>query len=58
MRKLNTIKDDISIIAENGGILEYKNEQQVLFQLSLEQIKSTIRKTKGAYSVLWGKKSA
>ena len=59
--KLYPIKDDISIIAENGGIIKHNNQEHVLLQLTPENIKTTIlllRKTKGAHIVLCGKNCA
>ncbi|WP_136480712.1 HAD family hydrolase [Cognatitamlana onchidii] len=59
--KLYSIKDDISIIAENGGILDFENKKEVLFKLSSYQINSTvkaIRAIEGAHIVLCGKKTA
>tara|TARA_B100001057_G_scaffold494604_1_gene591555 strand:- start:321 stop:1127 length:807 start_codon:yes stop_codon:yes gene_type:complete len=59
--KLNYIKDDITIIAENGGLMLHKNEEEILFKLSKEDISNSIkvlRKVEDAYIVLCGRKSA
>lgn len=61
LHKLQPIKDDISIIAENGGIMKHNNKEQVLLQLTAENIKeavSLLRKIEGAYIVLCGKDRA
>ncbi len=59
--KLHTIKNDISIIAENGGLAKYKNQHLVLNSLDIEktmQLIPDLRKIKGTYIVLCGKKGA
>ncbi len=61
LEKLDTIKNDISIIAENGGIMKYDDKEHILLQLSNEHVKKAInilRTIKGAYIVLCGRKSA
>ncbi len=59
--KLHTIKDDISIIAENGGVLKYDSNAEVLLKLSAKNITTAIealRKIENIYIVLCGRKSA
>ncbi|CAH8284908.1 hypothetical protein EV196_101162 [Mariniflexile fucanivorans] len=59
--KLDVIKDDISIIAENGGMMKHNNEEHILLKLSLENIKNSIdvlRKIDSVFIVLCGRKSA
>ncbi|UKM65945.1 Cof-type HAD-IIB family hydrolase [Flavobacteriaceae bacterium GSB9] len=59
--KLAPIKDHISIIAENGGIMKYNNEEQILLKLTQANIKSAVellRTIEGAYIVLCGRKCA
>lgn len=61
LSKLPSISNDISIIAENGAIMQYKNDTSVLLQLSLDQISeciSQIREIKNAHVVLCGRKTA
>ncbi|WNH13616.1 HAD family hydrolase [Thalassobellus suaedae] len=61
LEKLDTIKHDISIIAENGGIMQHNNETNILLQLSTEDVLKTIktlRNIEGCYIVLCGRKSA
>jgi Cof subfamily protein (haloacid dehalogenase superfamily) len=61
LEKLNPIKNDISIIAENGGIMKFDNKEHILLKLSKKDIKKAIkllRKVDGAYIVLCGRKSA
>jgi len=61
VHKLALIKDDIFIIAENGGIAKKKDEIFVLNSLSVEKIKTIIpvlRTINDTYIVLCGKKSA
>lgn len=59
--KLNPIKDQISIIAENGGIMQCNNQIDVLLKLSRQNVlKSveTLRTAENCYTVLCGAKSA
>ncbi|WP_405293776.1 HAD family hydrolase [Algibacter sp. Ld11] len=61
VHKLDSIKHDISIIAENGGLMQHKNETNVLLKLSnVDVLKSIeiLRKTKDCYIVLCGRKNA
>ncbi|WP_147678284.1 HAD family hydrolase [Algibacter pacificus] len=61
VHKLDTIKHDISIIAENGGLMQYKNEINILLKLSSEDVFKSIeilRKIPGCYIVLCGRKAA
>jgi len=61
LSKLNTIKHDISIIAENGGIMKFNNEEHVLLKLSNTNIIKAIhllRNVENAFIVLCGRKSA
>lgn len=60
-QKLDSIKNDISIIAENGGLMQHNNETNVLLKLSLDQVAKTIetlRKTPDCFVVLCGRKSS
>ncbi|WP_316928853.1 Cof-type HAD-IIB family hydrolase [Gaetbulibacter saemankumensis] len=59
--KLDLIKDDISIIAENGGIMKFRNKEHILLQLTPDDINTSVnllRQIPGAYIVLCGRKSA
>ncbi|MFV0540766.1 MAG: HAD family hydrolase [Aestuariibaculum sp.] len=59
--KLDFIKDDISIIAENGGMMKLNQKEHILLELDTEHIAKTInilRQVEGAYIVLCGRKSA
>ncbi len=59
--KLAPIKDDISIIAENGGIMKHNNKEQILLKLDPINIKNAItllRTIQGAYIVLCGRQRA
>lgn len=61
VEKLETIKDDISIIAENGGMMKHDNVEQVLLQLTEKDIQKCVkilREIDDAFIVLCGKKSA
>ncbi len=61
LSKLYTIKEEISIIAENGGLMKFNNQEDILFKLSNEDIYKSIgilRKIEGCYIVLCGRKSA
>lgn len=59
--KLESIKDKISIIAENGSLVKFNNETKVLFELSKKELVRTIeilRKIKGCHIVLCGRNAA
>ncbi|UOB19462.1 HAD family hydrolase [Abyssalbus ytuae] len=59
--KLAPIKDDITIIAENGGLTKKRHKELLITKLPDENIKELIpvlRKIDDAYSVLCGKNSA
>ncbi|MEL0455566.1 HAD family hydrolase [Flavobacteriaceae bacterium SZ-1-7] len=59
--KLHSIKDDISIIAENGGIMKYNNQEHILLKLTRENVQksvSLLRNVEDAYIVLCGRKRA
>tara|TARA_R110002049_G_scaffold101379_2_gene245935 strand:+ start:219 stop:1043 length:825 start_codon:yes stop_codon:yes gene_type:complete len=61
VHKLNTIKNDISIIAENGGVMQYDNKTDILLQLCPEDILKSVkilRNIKDCYIVLCGRKKA
>lgn len=61
LEKLDAIKNDISIIAENGGIMKYDDKEHILLQLSAQNVIKAIellRGVDGAYIVLCGRKSA
>ncbi|AUS04530.1 HAD family hydrolase [Pseudotamlana carrageenivorans] len=61
LHKLDQIKDEISIIAENGGFMQHDNVSEVLLQLSKEDVQKCVEKLRtitGAYIVLCGKKAA
>ncbi|WP_298238588.1 HAD family hydrolase [uncultured Algibacter sp.] len=61
LHKLDAIKQDISIIAENGGVMQHDNKTDILLRLSsdavLEAVK-VLRTIKDTYIVLCGKKAA
>lgn len=60
-QKLHTIKNDISIIAENGGIAKYKDQLLVINSLGVNktiQLIPHLRKIKDVYIVLCGEKGA
>ncbi|MFL1011023.1 HAD family hydrolase [Flavisericum labens] len=59
--KLHPIKDQISIIAENGGIMKFNDQEHILLKLTSQNVKNaveTLRPIEGAYIVLCGRKSA
>lgn len=61
LRKFNSIKNEISIIAENGGIVMQGNNELLFTELSLSKIHDIIpivRNIKGSFPVLCGKKGA
>lgn len=60
-QKLHPIKDRISIIGENGGIMQHAHKTNVLLRLSKEDVSDCVevlRKIKNAYPVLCGSKAA
>ena len=61
LEKLGPIKDDISIIAENGSLMKYQNKEHILFKLSKDEVDNAIsilRNIEGCFIVLCGRKSA
>ncbi len=59
--KLGSIKDDITIIAENGGFAKQGNQEFMVTKLptkNVQQLIPIIRKLNGGYAVLCGKNSA
>ena len=61
LHKLDSIKNDISIIAENGGLMQHNNKTNILLKLtSLDVLKSIekLRQIKDCYIVLCGRKAA
>lgn len=59
--KLGPIKKKISIIGENGGIMQYQNQVQILLKLSHVEISQCIellRSIDNCYIVLCGRKAA
>jgi Cof subfamily protein (haloacid dehalogenase superfamily) len=61
VEKLEPIKDDIGIIAENGAIAKYKGNKEILLKLEHESVKECIekiRKINDCYVVLCANKSA
>tara|TARA_R110002096_G_scaffold431902_1_gene647754 strand:- start:219 stop:1031 length:813 start_codon:yes stop_codon:yes gene_type:complete len=61
LQKLDTIKNDISIIAENGGVVQHADKTKVLLKLSSEDVLKSVeilRTIKGSYIVLCGRKTA
>lgn len=59
--KLSSIRDDISVIAENGALMQHQGVTKVLLQLSSSDVNTCIallRQVKGCYPVLCGKKAA
>lgn len=61
LEKLDPIKNEISIIAENGGMLQYDNTVKVLLQLTIDDVElciNTLRTIKNAFIVLCGSQSA
>lgn len=59
--KLDAIKNDISIIAENGGLMQHNNKTDILLKLSSEDVVKSIeilREVKDCYIVLCGKETA
>jgi len=60
-QKLHPIKNDISIIAENGGIAKYKNQHLLINSLGLKktlQLIPLLRNINDVYIVLCGEKGA
>lgn len=61
IEKLKHIKNEISIIAENGGMLQHDNAVKALLKLSnadVERCIKTIRRIENAHIVLCGSQSA
>jgi len=59
--KLSAISDEITIVAENGGYVKQGNEELGSILLPTEHLKlliPVVRKVKGLYTVICGKKSA
>lgn len=59
--KLNTIKNDITIIAENGGIIKRAGRELASTKLPIEKVMNIIpliREVTNSYAVLCGKKNA
>lgn len=59
--KFETIRDDITIVAENGGITRQGDKELLFTDLEAEQTQRLIpliRQLNGAYAVLCGKESA
>lgn len=59
--KLNQIKDQISIIGENGGIMQFGNETKVLLELSKKDVAvcvNVLRNIENSFIVLCGSKAA
>ena len=59
--KLNSISEDISVIAENGAMMKNQDEVSVLLELAPEEIKQcieVIRKIDDCYVVLCARKAA
>lgn len=61
LEKLDHIKEDISIIAENGGLVRHNKDEQILFKFSETDVRKAIeiiRSVPESYIVLCGRKSA
>ncbi|TXE16851.1 HAD family phosphatase [Psychroflexus gondwanensis] len=61
LSKLDPIKNEISIIGENGGIMQHANETKVLLKLTDSDVQHCItllRLVKDCFIVLCGRKSA
>ena len=61
VKKLNRIKDEIYVIAENGGIVKHKEEVLLLNAIKPEKIAALIphlRTINNSYMILCGKESA
>ncbi len=61
IEKLDVIKNDISVIAENGGLINYENQDILTTILPLKKVKKIIpllRKIDNSFMVLCGKKNA
>ena len=59
--KLFDIKDEISIIGENGGIMQHARKTKVLLELSKEDVAECVkvlRQIENSYTVLCGSKAA
>lgn len=61
IHKLDSIKNEISIIAENGGLMRHNNKTDILLKLTSEDALKSIeklRKIQDCYIVLCGRKAA
>ncbi|WP_242121637.1 Cof-type HAD-IIB family hydrolase [Aestuariivivens sediminicola] len=61
VEKFGTIKDQLSIIAENGSLIRFNHTERILFKLSNKEALKAIKKLraiKGCYIVLCARKSA
>lgn len=61
LEKLHIIKDDISIIAENGSMMKHNNKEHILLTLTEQNILNaikTLRELENTFIVLCGRKSA
>lgn len=61
LSKLDPIKNEISIIGENGGVMQHANETKVLLKLTDSDVQhciSLLRLVKDCFIVLCGRKSA
>jgi hypothetical protein len=61
LNKLSPIHDKISIIGENGGIMQHNNETNILLSLSKDNVAEcikTLREIDRCYIVLCGRKAA
>jgi len=59
--KLASIKDEITVIAENGGISKQGNQELMITRLTdkkIQQLIPIIRKLNGGYAILCGKHNA
>lgn len=61
LHKLHSIKNDISIIAENGGLMHHNNKTNILLELTYKDVIKSIeilRQIQNSYIVLCGRKAA
>lgn len=61
LHKLDSIKNEISIIAENGGLMQHNNKTNILLKLTSKDVLKSIeklRKIEDCYIVLCGRKAA